>query len=47
VRFRLPATSGPEEVFVALSRLGPLECFRFEPPSLSDIFREAAGEWAD
>jgi ABC-2 type transport system ATP-binding protein len=47
VRFRLPATSGPEEVFAALGQLGPLERFRFEPPCLADIFREAAGEWAD
>jgi ABC-2 type transport system ATP-binding protein len=46
VRFRLPASTRPEEVFAALSGLA-LERFRFEPPALSDIFREAAGEWAD
>ena len=46
VRFRLPASTQPEEVFAALSGL-KLERFRFEPPALSDIFREAAGEWAD
>jgi ABC-2 type transport system ATP-binding protein len=46
VRFRVPASTQPEEVFTALSGLA-LERFRFEPPALSDIFREAAGEWAD
>ena len=46
VRFRLPASTRPEAVFAALGGL-QLERFRFEPPALTDIFREAAGEWVD
>lgn len=41
VRLRLPATTEPAAVLAAAGASGPVEGFRFEPPSLSDLFVEA------
>lgn len=44
VRLQVSAENRPEDVLAALAGLGAVEYFRFEPPNLEDIFREAAGE---
>jgi ABC-2 type transport system ATP-binding protein len=43
IRLRLPRETSPEDALATLSGLGRIETFRFEPPSLEDIFREVAG----
>lgn len=44
LRLRVPAPTRPATALAALEKLGRVEQFRFEPPRLDDIFREAAGE---
>jgi ABC-2 type transport system ATP-binding protein len=44
VRMQLPATTDPAAVLSAVGRLGAVQHFRFEPPSLADLFHEAVGE---
>lgn len=44
VRMQVDAATDPSEVLAAVRRLGGVEYFRFEPPRLPDIFREAVGE---
>lgn len=41
VRLRLPASTAPDDVLAAARPGGAVEGFRFEPPSLSDLFVEA------
>ena len=43
VRMRVPAHETPGSLLRSLSEQGPVERFAFEPPSLSEIFREAVG----
>jgi len=44
VRMQLPAATDPAAVLSAVGELGKVEHFLFEPPRLSDLFQEAAGE---
>jgi hypothetical protein len=41
---QVDAATDPAAVLTTVSRLGTVEYFRFEPPGLPDIFREAVGE---
>lgn len=41
VRLRVPRDADPQALLAAASRAGPPGYFRFEPPALSDLFREA------
>jgi len=40
-RCRVPRDADPQALLVAACRLGEVAYFRFEPPALSDLFREA------
>jgi ABC-2 type transport system ATP-binding protein len=42
-RFRTLRDRDPVELFTALREIGSVEMFRFEPPTLSDLFMEAVG----
>jgi ABC-2 type transport system ATP-binding protein len=43
VRMQVPTTADPSELLAALRRQGTVERFVFEPPTLSEIFRETVG----
>ncbi len=41
IRCQVPGGADPQVLLAAVSRLGDVGYFRFEPPALSDLFREA------
>ena len=43
-RLRVPADADPARLLAAVQAGGPVTFFRFEPPSLSDLFMEAVNE---
>ena len=46
VAFRLPADADPAVLMAEASAVGPVTSFRFEPPSLDDVFTEMVGHSA-
>jgi hypothetical protein len=41
MRCRVPRDADPQALLALACRLGEVGYFRFEPPALSDLFREA------
>jgi len=41
IRCQVPSDADPQVLLAAACRLGEVGYFRFEPPALSDLFREA------